>query len=168
MPGPPTLLRRLTIGATTTGASVTTTIVPATTMAFGSFNESSHNCTNDYCIPDEEYIDMMETYVFPTGWEWLLIGLHSVVFVAGLLGNALVCLAVYRCAAMRTVTNCFLVNLAVADFLVILLCLPPTVIWDVTETWFMGMILCKIVLYFQVRSVGGPAVRGGSAPQPGL
>lgn len=52
---------------------------------------------------------------------------------------------------MRTVTNIFIVNLAVADFFVILFCLPPTVVWDVTETWFMGEVMCKVVLYFQVR-----------------
>lgn len=51
---------------------------------------------------------------------------------------------------MRTVTNIFIVNLAVADFFVILLCLPPTVVWDVTETWFLGEVLCKVVIYFQV------------------
>lgn len=51
---------------------------------------------------------------------------------------------------MRTVTNIFIVNLAVADFFVILLCLPPTVVWDVTETWFLGETLCKVVPYFQV------------------
>lgn len=56
----------------------------------------------------------------------------------------------FRNRTMRTVTNYFIVNLAVADFLVILICLPPTVLWDVTETWFMGTLACKIVLYFQV------------------
>lgn len=65
-------------------------------------------------------------------------------------GNALVCIAVYTNYTMRTVTNLFIVNLAVADFFVILLCLPPTVVWDVTETWFMGKAMCKVVLYFQV------------------
>lgn len=55
-----------------------------------------------------------------------------------------------RNRTMRTVTNYFIVNLAVADFLVILICLPPTVLWDVTETWFMGTLACKVVLYFQV------------------
>ena len=67
------------------------------------------------------------------------------------IGNALVCLAVYTNHSMRTVTNIFIVNLAVADFLVILLCLPPTVLWDVTETWFFGEMLCKSLIYFQVR-----------------
>lgn len=52
---------------------------------------------------------------------------------------------------MRTVTNIFIVNLAIADLLVIILCLPATVVWDVTETWFLGEAMCKGVLYLQVR-----------------
>lgn len=66
------------------------------------------------------------------------------------IGNALVCLAVWSNHSMRTVTNIFIVNLAVADFFVILFCLPPTVIWDVTETWFLSETMCKVVIYFQV------------------
>lgn len=69
------------------------------------------------------------------------------------IGNALVCLAVYTNQSMRTVTNIFIVNLAIADFFVILFCLPPTVIWDVTETWFLGNTMCKVVIYFQTVSV---------------
>lgn len=42
------------------------------------------------------------------------------------------------------------VNLAVADFMVCFICLPPTVLDDVTETWFMGSVMCKIVKYLQV------------------
>uniref|UniRef100_A0A182MRR8 G-protein coupled receptors family 1 profile domain-containing protein n=1 Tax=Anopheles culicifacies TaxID=139723 RepID=A0A182MRR8_9DIPT len=68
---------------------------------------------------------------------------------SGHVGNALVCIAVYTNHTMRTVTNIFIVNLAVADFFVILFCLPPTVVWDVTETWFMGKAMCKVVIYFQ-------------------
>ncbi|XP_066904711.1 orexin receptor type 2 isoform X2 [Halyomorpha halys] len=37
--------------------------------------------------------------------------------------------------------------------MVILACLPPTVIWDVTETWFLGKTLCKLILYLQTVSV---------------
>lgn len=113
----------------------------------------SHNCSNDYCIDNEDYIDLIEKHISPNVYECVLIGLHVVVFMVGLVGNALVCVAVYSNPTMRTVTNYFIVNLAVADFMVILFCLPPTVLWDVTETWFMGMALCKIVLYFQVSTV---------------
>lgn len=114
--------------------------------------ESNKTCTNDYCATDDDYIDLIEAYIFPSVYEWILIGLHCLVFAVGLVGNFLVCLAVYRNHTMRTVTNMFIVNLAIADFLVIFLCLPPTVLWDITETWFMGNTLCKIIPYFQVNS----------------
>lgn len=98
-------------------------------------------------------MQMIETYIMtPNEYEWVLIGMHATVFFVGLIGNALVCAAVYRNHSMRTVTNYFIVNLALADFLVILFCLAPTVIWDVTETWFMGERLCKIISYIQVRA----------------
>ena len=44
----------------------------------------------------------------------------------------------------------FIMNLAVADLLVLLFCLPATVIQDVTKTWFFGLVLCKFVNYIQV------------------
>lgn len=108
--------------------------------------------SEEYCnMTKEEYLAMMNDYIYPQTYEWILIGTHTVVFIIGLVGNALVCIAVYRNHTMRTVTNYFIVNLAVADFMVILFCLPPTVLWDVTETWFLGNALCKMLLYFQVR-----------------
>ncbi|RWS10222.1 orexin receptor type 2-like protein, partial [Dinothrombium tinctorium] len=105
------------------------------------------------CLTTQEYIKLIEEYIYPTPYEWVFIMFHVAVFIVGLVGNILVCISVYRNHSMRTVTNYFIVNLAVADFLVILICLPPTVIWDVTETWFLGSIMCKIVLYFQGASV---------------
>lgn len=115
------------------------------------YNE--HNCSNDYCMSDTDYIDLIIDHITPKPLEWVLIVMHGLTFVIGLIGNALVCTAVYRNRAMRNVTNYFIVNLAVADFMVILFCLPPTVLWDVTETWFLGSTLCKIILYFQTVSV---------------
>ena len=112
---------------------------------------NASNCTNDYCIPDQDYIEMMFNHIYPDSYDWALIAMHSIVFSIGLIGNSLVCLAVYRNYSMRTVTNYFIVNLAVADLLVIIICLPSTVLWDVTETWFLGLHLCKIVPYLQVR-----------------
>ncbi|CAG7729976.1 unnamed protein product, partial [Allacma fusca] len=111
--------------------------------------EGNKSCWNVYCVDNDTYIDMMRDHIYPTTVEWILIGAHFIAFTVGLVGNFLVCVAVYRNTSMRTVTNYFIVNLAVADFMVILFCLPPTVLWDVTETWFLGDALCKVVLYFQ-------------------
>lgn len=123
---------------------------------------SSNNCSlylNEYCEPPEDYEDRLLAFIYPDHYEWALIVAHFIVFIMGLVGNALVCVAVFRNTSMRTVTNYFIVNLAVADFLVILICLPPTVIWDVTNTWFLGEALCKIVLYFQVSELEKSSVK---------
>lgn len=124
-----------------------------TTEYFETSNFTEEPCIGDpeYCnMTKEEYLTMLNDYIYPHPHEWVLIATHAIVFVIGLIGNALVCVAVYRNHSMRTVTNYFIVNLAVADFMVILICLPPTVLWDVTETWFFGTAMCRIVLYFQV------------------
>ncbi|XP_018333643.1 orexin receptor type 2-like [Agrilus planipennis] len=113
---------------------------------------SAENVTISAADIDQYKIDIKE-YIFPKGWTWLIISLHTVVFLIGFVGNILVCLAVYRNHCMRTITNYFIVNLAVADFLVIVWCLPPSVIWDVTSTWFLGNEMCKIVVYLQNVSV---------------
>ena len=56
--------------------------------------------------------------------------------------------------SMQSVTNIFIVNLAMADMLVMLFCAPPSVIWDVTNTWIFGSLMCRIVIYIQVRLLG--------------
>lgn len=111
--------------------------------------EDGHNVT----YTREQILEEILSYIYPTAWMWVLICFHCIVFVVGLVGNTLVCVAVYRNHTMRTVTNYFIVNLAVADFLVILFCLPPSVVWDVTNTWFFGVAMCKVVLYLQVSLV---------------
>lgn len=54
---------------------------------------------------------------------------------------------------MRTVTNYFIVNLSLADVLVTITCLPATLVVDITETWFFGQSLCKVIPYLQVKKV---------------
>lgn len=108
------------------------------------------NCSNEMCISDDDYLDVIEAHVFPKPWEWVLVALYSITFVVGLTGNSLVCFAVWRNKTMRTVTNIFIVNLAVGDLTVILLCLTPTLVVDVSETWFLGYVMCKIVLFLNV------------------
>lgn len=53
---------------------------------------------------------------------------YTIVFILGIVGNSAVVAVVFRSPRMRTVTNYFIVNLALADILVLLFCLPPTLL----------------------------------------
>ncbi|XP_014213261.1 orexin receptor type 1-like [Copidosoma floridanum] len=112
----------------------------------------SRNATRSQPDNVDIVISNMYQYISPLWYEYIFIIMHGIVFITGLMGNVLVCVAVMR-AHMRTVTNYFIMNLALADLLVILTCLPFTITWDITETWFFGLYSCKIVLYFQTVSV---------------
>lgn len=95
----------------------------------------------------------------PGLWCWALINVHycdkyfhflSPWAVADC-ASLSVCFAVWKNRHMRTVTNYFIVNLSLADVLVTIICLPASLVVDITETWFFGHTLCKIVPYLQVR-----------------
>lgn len=111
------------------------------------------NPDNEMCLSDEDYLDDIISYAFPQPYEWVAVVLYIIVFIIGLVGNSLVCFAIWRNKNMRTVTNIFIVNLAVADFAVILICLPSTCVEDLAFTFFMGKVMCKVVKYFQPVSV---------------
>ncbi|XP_053977646.1 neuropeptide SIFamide receptor-like [Hylaeus anthracinus] len=78
---------------------------------------------------------------------------YVLVFVVGLIGNSFVIAVVYRSPRMRTVTNFFIVNLAVADVLVIVFCLPATLMSNIFVPWILGWFMCKAVTYIQGVSV---------------
>lgn len=70
------------------------------------------------------------------------------VFIVGLIGNSFVILVVLRAPRMKTVTNFFIVNLALADILVIVFCLPATLMSNVfVRKWTLWWV-CSV---FQVR-----------------
>ncbi|XP_035255752.1 orexin receptor type 2 [Anguilla rostrata] len=92
-------------------------------------------------------------YLHPKQYEWVLIAGYIIVFFVSLIGNTLVCFAVWKNHHMRTVTNYFIVNLSLADILVTITCLPASLVVDITETWFFGKTLCKVLPYLQTISV---------------
>ncbi|GFN96661.1 orexin receptor type [Plakobranchus ocellatus] len=102
------------------------------------------------CSYPQHLMDEIWLYLELTPLEWVISCLYVLVFITGVGGNFLVCYAVWRNKYLRTITNCFLTNLAVADFLTIVFCLPPSFAQNILETWFLGRALCKIVKYLQV------------------
>ncbi|KAK2185333.1 hypothetical protein NP493_240g06001 [Ridgeia piscesae] len=69
--------------------------------------------------------------------------LYGLICAAGLLGNGLVIFVVLRYTKMKTVTNMYILNLAVAD-LCFLIGLPFLIATAVLRTWVFGYALCKL------------------------
>nr|KAG5709625.1 hypothetical protein BaRGS_001675 [Batillaria attramentaria] len=113
-------------------------------------NSTNNTNASDYDFEDYYYYDHVgPDPVIQAFFSWLFIGLFVIVFVVGLGGNCLVCFAVWRNPRMRSATNIFLVNLAVADLLVVLICLPPTAVEDTFGFWYLGLAMCKVVKFVQ-------------------
>jgi hypothetical protein len=73
----------------------------------------------------------------------------SLIFTVGTIGNVMVTMVISSARDMRTSTNIFLVNLSIADLLVVVIC-TPTALIEVThhpERWILGYYLCKYRFY---------------------
>jgi hypothetical protein len=102
---------------------------------------TSLNSTNETA----EWSELM--YRHTPGMTALYCVAYLIVFAVGLVGNCFVVAVVMRSPRMRTVTNYFIVNLAFADILVIVFCLPATLMSNiyVREYTRISVALCVCV-----------------------
>lgn len=77
------------------------------------------------------------------------IAVYACILLLSCLGNALVIVTLVRHRRMRTVTNVFLLNLAVADLLLGVLCMPVTLLGALLRDFVLGGAMCKLIPYFQ-------------------
>ncbi|XP_076250325.1 somatostatin receptor type 5-like isoform X1 [Rhynchophorus ferrugineus] len=69
-------------------------------------------------------------------------------FIVSIAANVSIIICVARYPEMRTVTNCFVLNLAVGDIIFALTI--PVVAWTrLTQSWRLGDLACRIVPYIQ-------------------
>jgi hypothetical protein len=73
--------------------------------------------------------------------------LYSLIFLVGIIGNILVVVVIVFSRTMKSPVNMYLMNLCVADVLVIVVCMP-TALADIytKEVWYFGAFMCKYVL----------------------
>lgn len=69
---------------------------------------------------------------------------YSAVFILGLLGNTFVVLAVVLHPQLRSSTDYLISSLAIADLLIILFCLPTTLLNNLLTEWQLGAAACKM------------------------
>ncbi|XP_027571363.1 neuropeptide Y receptor type 2-like [Pipra filicauda] len=87
------------------------------------------------------------------GVQVVLIAAYSLIILLGFIGNSLVIYIIVKYKTMRTVTNFFIANLALADLMVDTLCLPFTLVYTLLDEWKFGAVLCHLVPYAQALSV---------------
>ncbi|XP_016316068.1 neuropeptide FF receptor 1-like [Sinocyclocheilus anshuiensis] len=75
------------------------------------------------------------------------------IFLLCLMGNGLVCVIVLRNRHMRTVTNIFILNLAVSDLLVGIFCIPTMLVDHRITGWPFSNTICKLSGLVQGTSV---------------
>lgn len=73
----------------------------------------------------------------------------SLTFFLSVALNVTIACAVLRYREMRTVTNCFFLNLAAAD-LVFALGIPVVAVTRITQNWILGNATCRMLAYSQV------------------
>ncbi|XP_062583746.1 QRFP-like peptide receptor isoform X2 [Saccostrea cucullata] len=74
---------------------------------------------------------------------------YSLIGLLGIAGNVLVIVAILTFPRMKNITNVFLLSLASADLLLVLICVPIKCTAFFTYTWQIGGFLCTFVAYIQ-------------------
>lgn len=98
------------------------------------------NISSDY---DDDFMStMVQAYAIT---QTLTTAFYVIICVVGLCGNTLVIYVVLRFAKMKTVTNAYIMNLAIADEM-FLLGIPFLIATVKLKYWTFGRVMCKIYM----------------------
>ncbi|XP_046353477.1 gastrin/cholecystokinin type B receptor-like [Haliotis rufescens] len=97
------------------------------------------NYSEDNFIPTPLAHDLVVTFMV----------LYILIIVLALLGNLVVIVVIFLTKMMRSVTDLFVVSLAVSDLLISVLNMPFQLLSIVTNEWTMGLFMCKFHSYIQ-------------------
>ncbi|XP_049742004.1 neuropeptide FF receptor 2 [Elephas maximus indicus] len=114
-------------------------------------SNSSENWTHMWTVNDTKhdlYSDINVTYVnyylHQPQVAAIFIISYFLIFFLCMVGNTVVCFIIMRNKHMHTVTNLFILNLAISDLLVGIFCMPITLLDNIIAGWPFGNTMCKI------------------------
>ncbi|XP_042663942.1 neuropeptide FF receptor 1 [Tyto alba] len=102
---------------------------------------------------------LRENYTFSAYYQHsspvaaMFILAYTFIFLMCMIGNMLVCFIVVKNRQMRTVTNMFILNLAISDLLVGIFCMPTTLVDNLITGWPFDNTMCKMSGLVQGMSV---------------
>ncbi|XP_030375519.1 neuropeptide CCHamide-2 receptor [Scaptodrosophila lebanonensis] len=80
--------------------------------------------------------------------------IFALIFIVGVLGNGTLVIIFFRHRSMRNIPNTYILSLALADLLVILVCVPVASVVYTQESWTFGRNVCRISESFKDISIG--------------
>ncbi|XP_038060025.1 substance-K receptor-like [Patiria miniata] len=98
--------------------------------------------------PEEDYCDLQYGIQDKTV-QSLISTVYSLTIALSVAGNVLVIAVLGFAARAKTDLNHFLVNLAVADLLSAIFCMPFTFVYIMKEDWLFGSLGCPLVFFIQ-------------------
>ncbi|XP_015253615.1 cholecystokinin receptor-like isoform X2 [Cyprinodon tularosa] len=112
----------------------------------GSLEASNISCGNTSTLLIPERVGQGEDHT-------LRILLYSLIFFSSVFGNLLIIVVLTFNKRMRTVTNTFLLSLAMSDLMMAIFCMPFNLIPSILKDFIFGALMCKIVAYLMGTSV---------------
>ncbi|KAM4781267.1 neuropeptide FF receptor 2 isoform 1-T13 [Cyanocitta cristata] len=92
----------------------------------------------------EGNVSYVDFYLHQPSVAAVFITSYLLIFLLCMVGNGGVCFIILWSKHMRTVTNLFILNLAVSDLLVGLFCMPTTLLDSIIAGWPFGSLVCKM------------------------
>ncbi|XP_064631674.1 neuropeptide F receptor-like [Lineus longissimus] len=90
---------------------------------------------------------------FPIETEMPLILIYAMLITLGITANTLIFSIIARNSRLRTARNVYILNLALSDMFMCLICMPFTLYKLLRKNWMLGDSLCKMVPGFQAVNV---------------
>lgn len=106
-------------------------------------NTSCNGTSDNFCIYNATNFTF--SYEQSPDFYVVLPVIYSIICAVGLTGNTAVIYVILKAPKMKTVTNMFILNLAIADDLFTLV-LPINIAEHLLRYWPFGEVLCKIIL----------------------
>ncbi|XP_072030045.1 G-protein coupled receptor 54-like isoform X1 [Amphiura filiformis] len=106
---------------------------------------------NDTCPADQCIIDQNGECGHPplTMHAYIVPVILALITLIGLVGNSIVVFVIFYQGQLKTVTNYYIVNLAITDLAFLIACAPFTAALYATKDWMFGRFMCKFVFYLQ-------------------
>ena len=118
----------------------------------GNFTTVLKNSSSDLNINDStvDFSDRMLVFQ-----DYVLIVLYSVTTLLAILGNSTAIVIFTKGKRSKTDLRPFLINLAVADLIMAIFCIPFTFTYSLLGDWIFSEPMCPVVMFLQTASVTG-------------